>query len=407
MQSDKRIMERVESQMQSFSYYSPTKVLFGKDAEAQVAAQIQEFGGSRVLIVYGGGSVVRSGLLARVEATLERAGLASALYGGVQPNPSLQNALDGTEKARAFQADFILGVGGGSVIDCAKAIAHGTANPDTPLWSFWDGTPLTKSIPVGTILTISAAGSECSNSSVLTDTDTGSKRGLGSDWNRPKFAIMNPELTYTLPDFQIACGIADIMMHTMDRYFTSTLGNRLSDEFAEGLLRVVIASGKVAMKNHSDYDAMSELMWCGSMSHNDLTGLGGVKDFAPHQLGHAISGRYNIAHGASLTTVWDAWARHVVHTNPARFAQFGRNVWGITESDTEKCALAAIEATVAFFSEIGMPVSFSQLAQGVQSEEMLIELTDMCMYHGARSSIGSFQQLGRNDVYEIYRASNH
>lgn len=393
--------------MQAFTYYSPTEVVFGKGAEEKTAAEIQRFGGRRVFIVYGGGSVVRTGLLARLEVLLEKTGLECALYGGVQPNPLLSHARAGVEKAAAFGADFILAVGGGSVIDAAKAIAHGAANPGTDIWDFWLGkAALTKSLPVGVVLTISAAGSETSNSAVLTDEETGLKRGLGSDLNRPKFAVMNPELTYTLPPDQIACGVTDIMMHTLDRYFTPTKGNAFTDEAAEALLRVVAEYGRKALANPRDYDAMSELMWCGSVSHNDLTGAGAVKDFATHQLGHGLSAVFGTAHGASLSAVWGSWASYVMSVDPARFARYGRRVWNIGEKDDEKAAHAAIDTTVSYFQSLGMPTSFSQLERGVLSEEMLVELTDVCMYRGGRASIGAFKKLERSDVYEIYRRAN-
>lgn len=393
--------------MQAFTFYSPTEVIFGKGAEEKAPAEIKRFGGSRVFLVYGGGSVVRSGLLARIEVLLEKAGLECTLFGGVQPNPLLSHARTGVQKAIACGADFILAVGGGSVIDCAKGIAHGAANPDTDIWDFWMGkAPLQKSLPIGAILTISAAGSETSHSAVLTDEDSGFKRGLDSDLNRPKFAVMNPELTYTLPPFQIACGITDIMMHTLDRYFTPTAGNQFTDEIAEALLRVTIENGRKAMQNPKDYEAMSELMWCGSVSHNDMTGLGAVKDFAPHQLGHPISAAFDVAHGASLSTVWGSWANYVVDTNPARFARYGEKVWGITDGDLGTAAHKAIDATVAYFASLGMPTSFGQLKRGVLGGEMLTELTDVCMYRGGRASIGAFKKLDRSDVYEIYRSAN-
>ena len=248
--------------MQSFTLYSPTEVVFGRNTEKKTAQMVKKYGGSRVLVVYGGGSVVRSGLLNSVESSLADAGIMYESIGGVQPNPLLSLARKAIEKAISFQADFILAVGGGSVIDTAKGIAHGVANPGTDIWSYWLGEQeVKKSLPVGVILTISAAGSETSDSAVLTDDATMSKRGMTTDFNRPRFAIMNPELTFTLPPYQVACGIVDIMMHTLDRYFTLTEGNELTDEFAEALLRVTIKNGTLAMKDSHDYEAMSEIMW--------------------------------------------------------------------------------------------------------------------------------------------------
>ena len=314
--------------MHSFTFYSPTEVVFGPDTELQAAELVQKYGRSRVFVVYGGGSVQRSGLLERVTKVLTDAGLAVECYGGAKPNPTLEHARDGVRKAIDFGADLVLAIGGGSAIDTGKAVAHGAANPEQDIWSFWSReVPLERSMPVGAILTIPAAGSEMSNSSVLTNEEIGRKRGLSTDFNRPKFAIMNPELTYTLPDYQIGCGIVDIMMHTMERYF-NPVENPLTDALAETLLRNVIEQGRTAMADHTDYTAMSELMWAGSLSHNGLTGLGGQGDWSVHQLGHEISARFDLAHGASLAAVWGSWAGYVSEQRPARFARFARNVWG-------------------------------------------------------------------------------
>jgi len=392
--------------MKNFTFYSPTEVIFGKDTELKVADEIKKHGGSRVLIVYGGGSVVKSGLLEKIEHSLTEGGLLFTTIGGVCPNPRLSLARKGVEKAKEFDANFILAVGGGSVIDTAKGIAHGVANPGTDIWLYWmNEAVLNKSMPVGVVLTIAAAGSETSDSAVLTDEVTSTKRGLGSEFNRPKFAIMNPELLYTLPSFQLSCGIVDIMMHTMDRYFTSTEGNELTDEIAESLLRVVIKNGKIAMKNPHDYQALSEIMWCGSISHNGLTGLGAVKDFAPHQLGHELSGKFDVAHGASLSTIWGSWAQYCYQTKPERFTRFAKKVWGIEKNSFEETGRAAMDATVAFFTSLGMPTCFTELGIGVQNEEILGELADRCVFYGKRK-IGSFKELDRDDTYQIYKLAN-
>lgn len=393
--------------MNSFMFYSPTEVLFGKDTELKTAEEIKKFGGSKVLIVYGGGSVVKTGLLDRIKQSLLKEGLPFIEISGVVPNPRLSLAKTGVEQASKFGADFILAVGGGSVIDTAKGIAHGIANPEVDLWSIWtEEVKLEKSIPVGVVLTISAAGSETSSSAVLTNDETGAKVGLDSEFNRPKFAIMNPELTFTLPDFQVTCGIVDIMMHTLDRYFTLTEGNEITDEFAEAILRVTIENGKIAKKNPRDYQAMSELMWCGSISHNGLTGLGAVTDFAPHQLGHELSGKFDVAHGASLSTVWGSWAKYSYKTKPERFVQYAKKVWGIEKNSIEETVNAAIEETVSYFKSLGMPTCFSELGIGVQSEEILKELSDRCMFYGKRT-IGGFKVLDGNDAFEIYKMANH
>ena len=393
--------------MQNFVYYAPTEVIFGKDAEAQTAAAVSRWNGSRVLIVYGGGSVRRSGLLQQIQSELDAADIAWTEIGGVQPNPRLSLAEEGVKQALDFKADFILAVGGGSVIDTAKGIAHGTANPDTKLWDIWTGqAPLTKSLPVGVVLTIPAAGSEMSDSAVLTNEEIGRKAGINTPFNRVKFAIMNPELTYTLPRYQVTCGIVDIMMHTLDRYFTHTKGNEMTDEIAAALLRTVIRNGRKALENQQDYDAMSELMWCSSLSHNGLTGLGAVTDFGPHKIGHELSAKYDVAHGASLSAVWESWAKYVCPEEPERFTKYARDVWGVEETDTEEAARLGIEKTVDYFRSIGMPVSIGELETGVRTDE---EIQDMARRATLNDTItlANFKKLHQADVYEILKMANH
>ena len=393
--------------MQAFEFYSPTKVVFGKDTESHTGSEIKAFGGSRVFVIYGG-SAKKSGLLDRVVKSLKENELAYELCTGVLPNPRLSFARDAAKKAIDFKADFILAVGGGSVIDTVKAVADAAGAPGADIWDFWTGkTPLENALPVGVVLTISAAGSETSHSCVLTNDDTGSKRGLGSVWHRPKFAIMNPELTYTLPPYQIACGIVDILMHTLDRYFTPTKGNEMTDQIAEALMRVVIKNGTVAMQNPQDYDAASELMWAGSLSHNGLTGLGAVPDFAVHYFGHELSAMYDTAHGASLSAVWEAWATYACKDNPGRFAHYGRTVWGITDGSEDEIALAAINKTVDYFKSINMPTCFSEIEEmGVVSDEVLNKFADGCSFQGSRPSIGSLKPLDRQGMYEVYKLAN-
>ena len=391
--------------MHSFTFYSPTEVVFGPDTELQAAELVQKYGGSRVFVVYGGGSVQRSGLLERVTKVLTDAGLAVECYGGAKPNPTLEHARDGVRKAIGFGADLVLAIGGGSAIDTGKAIAHGVANPEQDIWNFWSReVPLERSMPVGVILTIPAAGSEMSNSSVLTNEDIGRKRGLSTDFNRPKFAIMNPELTYTLPDYQIGCGIVDIMMHTMERYF-NPVENPLTDALAEALLRTVIEQGRAAMTDHTDYTAMSELMWAGSLSHNGLTGLGGQGDWSVHQLGHEISARFDLAHGASLAAVWGSWAGYVSEQRPARFARFARNVWGLQMDEERAAAEAGINATVDFFASLGMPTGFDSCI-GLQTDETCADMAYRCAYEGTRT-IGTLRVLGQADIEQIYLRANH
>lgn len=391
--------------MENFVQYAPTEVIFGKGTENQTGEEVKKWGGSRVLLVYGGGSAVRSGLIGRVEQPLTEAGIAYEEFGGVKPNPRLAFAEEGVQKALAFGADFILAVGGGSAIDTAKAIAHGTANPEEKLWDIWTRkVPLTRSLPVAAVLTIPAAGSEMSDSAVLTNEEIGKKAGINTPFNRCRFAVMNPELAATLPAYQVACGVTDIMMHTMERYFIPGIQCEMTDCIAEGLLRTVIRNGAKVYENPADYDAMAEVMWCGSLSHNNLTECGRGKDFSVHKLGHALSARYDVAHGASLAAVWGSWARYLYQDQAlGRFVQFAKNVWGISgEGKSEQeTALAGIEKTEEFFRSIGMPVSLSQL--GVQpGEQERMELSlDATM--GDTVKLTRIRPLGAKEVNEIYQ----
>ena len=390
--------------MREFEYCVSTEVCFGANTVDKVAELAKKHGATRVLIVTGG-TAVRTGLLDRVSDMLHAAGIVTDSISGVQPNPRLSLAREGVKKALALGADLILAIGGGSVIDTAKAIAHGNANPDTDLWEFWkQRAPLTKSTPVGVILTIPAAGSETSNSAVITDWENHEKRGLNTPFNRPAFALLDPALATTLPKKQVACGVVDIMMHTLDRYFNAATDNETSDALAEALLRVVVRNGAKVYADPTDLHAMSEIVWCGSLSHNGLTGLGGVKDFAPHQLGHAIGEKFDAYHGETLSAVWSSFARYVCPNNPQRFADYARNVWGIDEADTEKAAQAGIAATEAYFRSLDMPVRISTLI-GKQDEEGLQDLASRCSF-GKTRVVGSFKKLAWADMLQIYRLAN-
>ena len=392
--------------MQNFTYYAPTEVVFGKETELEAGKLVKKYGGHKALIVYGGGSVVKSGLLDRVKEALSKEGVAYTEWGGVKPNPRLSHTKAGVVHAIKEQVDFILAVGGGSSIDTAKGIALGTANPEYDLWDIWTKkAAVDTTLPVGVVLTISAAGSEMSDSAVLTNEELGKKAGCGTPLNRPKFAIMNPELTYTLPKYQIASGIADIMMHTLERYFIPNQENRLTDEIAEGVLRTVIEYGRIAVNDPTNYDAMSEIMWCGSLSHNDLTGLGRVKDFSVHKFGHALSAKYDVAHGASLTTIWGHWAKYVYENDLERFKHYAMAVWGIQTEDAKLAAEEAIERTVAYFKEIGMPTCISELGVGEVSDETLRELSNSASV-GDTLVLSHIRKLRMEDVYQIYRMAN-
>lgn len=394
--------------MQNFEYCVPTKVVFGRDTESRCGELVRECGGTHALVVYGGGSAVRSGLLGRCTDSLKAAGIPYELLGGVQPNPRLSRVREGIALAKETGADFLLAVGGGSVIDTAKAIAHGAANPETDIWEFWKRREvLMRSTPVGVILTIPAAGSETSDSAVLTNEQECEKRGLNTDLNRPAFAILDPKLAMTLPPRQVSCGVTDILMHTLDRYFTPADDNELTDALAEALLRVVIRNGPKVVENENDLHAMSEIMWCGSVSHNGLTGLGAPREFTTHQLGHALSEKFDAIHGETLSAMWGSWARYVWETKPARFARFARNVWDVDDVDADEAAMLGIEATENFFRSLHMPVSLGELKDvGVQSEEGLQELALRCSYQKTRT-IGSFRVLGYDEMLEIYRLANH
>lgn len=392
--------------MQNFEFHLPTKILFGKQTELLTGAEVKRCGGTKALIVHGGKSAKRSGLLERVEESLKQKGITWVEFGGVQPNPRLDHAVKGVQLAVQEEVDFVLGVGGGSAIDTAKAIAHGAANPGVDLWDIWmRKIPLVKSLPVGAVLTIAAAGSETSDSAVLTNTMIGKKTGLGTPLNRPAFAIMNPELTYTLPKYQIACGVADIIMHTLERYFIPNQSNRMTDEIAEGLLRTVIENGRKAMADSCDYNAMSELMWCGSLSHNDITGLGRQKDFSVHKLGQALGARFDCTHGASLTAVWGAWAEYVYTYDVDRFCHYGRTVWGISAEDKGEAARQAINSTVDYFREIGMPVRLGELV-GIRREQELRELA-MDATQNDSIALSVIKPLNAEDVYQIFALANN
>lgn len=392
--------------MLNFTQYIPTEILFGKEMEKQTGVLAAKWGAKKAFLVYGGGSVIRSGLLENIKRQLDVEGIVYSELGGVQPNPRLSLAREGVKQAIAFQADMILAIGGGSVIDTAKAIAIGAVAQGIDLWEFWEGRQVVeRALPVGVVLTISAAGSEMSDSAVLTNEETGKKCGMASDLMRPQFAILNPELTYTLPKYQVACGIVDIFMHTIERYFTQVSGNRMTDEIAEGVLRTVIAYGKKAYEQPTDYEAMSEIMWCGSISHNGMTGLGRPRDFANHKLGHELSGMFDEAHGATLSAVWGSWARYVYKLDIKRFAHYGKKVWEIEREDEEEAALASIEQTEAFFRSLEMPTSIGQLHIGVQPDEVLRRLADNATKKDT-IKLGSFKPLTAQDAYEIYKSAN-
>ncbi|MGN0362111.1 MAG: iron-containing alcohol dehydrogenase [Bilifractor sp.] len=393
--------------MNNFDYYAPTEVVFGKGTEHRAGELAKHYGAGRALLVYGGGSAVRSGLIGNIEASLKAKGIDFEEFGGAKANPTLTHAQEGVRKAVDFAADFILAVGGGSAIDTAKAIAHGASNPDADLWEIWtQKVPLEHSLPVGAVLTIAVAGSEMSDSAVLTNEALGRKKGLSNRLNRCRFAIMDPELAFTLPKYQLACGIADIMMHTMERYFISGISCQITDEIAEGLLRTVVDNGGRVMQNPEDYDAMAEVMWCSSLSHNGLTELGRGKDFSVHKFGQALSAKYDVTHGASLTACWGSWARFQYRDCPDRFARFARQIWHIQEEEDLTAARFGIEATEQYFHEVlQLPISVKELmGRSLSADEIRILSMDVTMNDTLRLS--RIRPIGEKEAEEIYRMAN-
>ena len=392
--------------MVNFQYYTPTKVIFGADTAAQVGQLVREQGGTKVLLHFGSNSAKASGLLDRVTASLDQAGIGWVALGGVVPNPRLSKVYEGIELCRKEGVDFLLAVGGGSVIDSCKAIGYGL-NYDGDVWQLYDrkGTP-TGCTPIGCVLTIAAAGSEMSNSSVITKEEGWLKRSVNNDLARPRFAVLDPQLTFTLPPYQTASGCVDILSHTMERYFSGPEVVEPTDSMAEGLLRTVIAMAPRALENPTDLEARSAIMWAGSLSHNGLTGCGRgnggrAGDFACHALEHELSGMFDVTHGAGLAAVFGAWARYVMPTAPSRFARFARNVMGVTpEGDDTQVALAGIEAFETFLRSIGMPTNIRELGITLD-DETIDRLAWLCTFEGGRT-VGAFRVLELEDIKAVY-----
>ncbi|WP_346705968.1 iron-containing alcohol dehydrogenase [Merdimonas faecis] len=389
--------------MENFQYYTPTKIIFGRGAEEQTGQLAAEQGCKKVLVHYGGGSVVRSGLLERIYRSLDAVGISYVSLGGVVPNPRLSLVYEGIRLARKEQVDFILAVGGGSVIDSAKAIGYGVAN-EGDVWDFYEKRRTAKAcLPIGVVLTIAAAGSEMSDSSVITKEEGWLKRGYSSNYARARFAVMNPELTMTLPKYQTASGCVDIMMHTMERYFNRSENMEMTDGISEHLLRTVMKNAKILMNEPDNYQARAEVMWAGSLSHNGLTGCGtGGGDWASHQLEHELGGMFDVAHGAGLAAVWGSWARYVMDAAPERFAKFAVNVMGVEpEAEKLKTAQKGIEVMEDFYRALDMPVCIGDM--GIElAEEQMRELAEKCSHFGKRT-IGCIKKLDQEDMYQIYK----
>lgn len=395
--------------MNTFTYFTPTKVVFGKNTEQKTGALIKQQRCKKVLIHYGKESVKRSGLLDRVKDSLNAENIEYAELGGVVPNPHLSLVYKGIDLCTREGVDFILAIGGGSVIDSAKAIGYGVAN-DGDVWDFYDFKRMpTSCLPIGAILTIAAAGSEMSNSSVITKEEGGIKRACNTDLSRPKFAIMNPELTMTLPAYQTASGCTDIMMHTMERYLNGGGNMELTDGIAEALMRTVMKYAVALAKDPGNYQARAEVMWAGSLSHNGLTGCGtDGGDWSTHILEHELGGMFDVAHGAGLAAIWGSWARYVCGERPERFAQFGVNVMGVQRGkDDRETAIRGIEAVEEFYRSIAMPTSIKELGVEV-TDAQIEEMADKCAATalGSRGgALGVVKPLLRDDMAAIYRAA--
>ena len=391
--------------MKDFNYYAPTEVVFGKQSEELVAALVKKYGGTKVLVHYGGKSAERSGLLDKICGLLAAGGVDYVKLGGVVPNPRLSLAQQGIELCRKEGVDFILAVGGGSVIDSAKCIAYGVCM-EGDVWDLYLGkvkAPKTM-LPVASVLTIPAAGPEMSEASVITNEDGDVKIGYSNNMSRPKFAIMNPERTFTLPPYQTAAGVTDMMMHTMERYFTKDDDMDFTTELAEAALRSIKNAIFAVLKNPEDYRYRAQIMWGGSVMHNGLTGCGVADDWATHQLEHELSGMFDVTHGAGLAAMWPSWARYVMHENLSRFVRFAVNVMDVPNDFTapEGTAEKGIQAMERFYHAIGMPINIKELIGRDITDAEIKEMTRKCSRDNERTC-GALKVLKAEDMEKIYQ----
>ncbi|MBQ7277963.1 MAG: iron-containing alcohol dehydrogenase [Clostridia bacterium] len=387
----------------SFTYFTPTKVIFGKGTQMRTGELVKSFGGTSVLIHYGSERTRETGLISSIEQALDQVGILHVALGGVVPNPRLEKVYEGIALAKQHGVDFILAVGGGSVIDSAKAIAYALAEPEKDVKELYEHTRIAAAcLPIGVVLTIAASGSEMSSSSVLSYEDK--KRSFGSDLCRPRFAIMNPELTMTLPDYQTCAGCSDILMHTMERYFTNGSKMEITDAIAEGLMQTVMHFTSVLHTDPYNYDARAEVMWAGSLSHNGLTGCGNDgNDFASHRLEHELGALYDVTHGAGLTAVWPSWARYVYKNCLHRFVRFATHVMNLPPEQTpEQTAINGIAAMEAYFTSIGMPVTLKELLGFVPSDADIALLAHNCAL-STGGHVGNAMVLYEQDFANIYR----
>ena len=391
--------------MKDFNYYAPTEVVFGKQSEEQVAQLVKKYGGTKVLVHYGGKSAVNSGLLDKICGLLREGGVDFITLGGVVPNPRLSLVHEGIKRCREAGVDFILAVGGGSVIDSGKAISMGLANPDEEVWDFYLGKAAPKcALPVASVLTIPAAGSEMSESTVVTNEDGGVKLGYSNDILRPKFAIMNPCRTFTLPPYQTAAGVTDMMMHIFERYFTKDDDMDLTTDLAEATIRRIKTAVFDVLKNPNDYRQRAQIMWGGSVAHWGLLGKGVEEDWATHQLEHELSGMFDVTHGAGLAAIWPSWARYVMHENLSRFVRFAVNVMDVPNdfTDPEATALKGIEAMECFYHAIGMPINIKELIGRDITDDEIREMTRKCS-RDYTATCGGLKVLKAEDMENIYK----
>ena len=385
--------------MNSFDFYSPTYFVFGRDRETEAGAYVKKFGGSRVLVLYGGQSAKRTGLLDRVNESLRSAGLACVELGGIKPNPKSDMVYEGIELCRREQVDFLLAVGGGSVIDTAKAIAAGAVY-DGDFWDFFSGKAPEKALPVGTVLTIAASGSEGSPDAIITKADTLEKNAAEADCLRPRFSILNPALTESLPPYQTACGVTDIMAHAFERYFTNTPNVETTDRLLEGVLLAMLHEGRRVMEDPHNYEARANIMWAGMVCHNDVMGVGRKQDWNSHHLEHVLSALYDCAHGAGLAVIMPAWMRYCVeHGGEKRFAQMAVRVFGcqMDFDDPKRTAMEGVNAFRAFLKDIGMPLTFAEIGAKAEDIPKLVE-----MNHIGDGVTGGYIGLDRAAHQEIY-----
>ena len=388
--------------MKNFTFYSPTYFVFGKNKESETGKMVKRFGGSKVLVHYGGGSVVKSGLLSRITESLKAEGIQWTELGGAQPNPRSGLVYEGIELCRREKIDFILAVGGGSTIDSAKAIAAGVLY-DGDFWDLFSGKPINEALPVATVLTIAAAGSEGSPTSVITHEKDMLKRGATSEALRPVFSILNPELTYTLPPYQTAAGIVDMMVHIFERYFTNTTDVELTDRLCEAVLKTIIKEAPKVISNPQDYEARANIMWAGMLAHNDICGAGREQDWASHQIEHELSALRDVVHGAGLAVVFPAWMKYTMSHNTNRFVQSAVRIWGCDMDFTypENTAKEGINCFEKFLVSIGMPLTLNEI--GIYEKDIELLAGKVKLY--TDTTVGNFVALTREDVANIYRSA--